>query len=100
MKLRKDEIRAGGKRGWLTFARMAAGQPVWTAKLTGPNGGDIFPELSCADVKAISGGILISGLVVRYSQAAPERQTWYCEPIEAPHEERPSDGRPRAGRRG
>lgn len=82
VKLRKDEIRASGKRGWLTFAKMRVGQPVWTAKLTGPHGGNILPELCYANVKAISRGILISGLIVRHTQAQPERQTWYCEPIE------------------
>lgn len=103
-KLTKDEIRAGGKRGWLTFMKMPAGQPVWTAKLTGPNGGNVLPELMSATVTGVSGGILIQGLVERRGQIAPVRQAWYCEPTEVPKgfapDGRPFDGRPRDGRRG
>jgi hypothetical protein len=98
-KLPKNEVRAGGKRGWLTFARMPAGQPVWTAKLSGPHGGDIFPELSCARVTAISEGIVIAGLVLRPGEIQPTRQAWYCMPAEAPPDEVPP-ARMRPGRRG
>ena len=103
-KLPREQIRAGGKRGWLTLMRMPAGQPVRTAKLTGPNGGDILPELICADVTAISGGLVIKGLIQRPGEPMPERQAWYCEPTDPPEgwarDGRPVDGRPRVGRRG
>lgn len=103
-KLPKEEIRAGGKRGWLTFMKMPAGQPVWTAKLTGPNGGNVLPELMSATVTGISDGILISGHVERRGEPLPVRQTWYCKPTEPPEgwtsDERPNDGRPKPGRRG
>jgi hypothetical protein len=53
-KLPKDHIRAGGKPDWLTFMRMPAGLPVWTAELAVPNGGNVLPEFTWAHVIGVS----------------------------------------------
>jgi hypothetical protein len=82
VKLPKDEVRAEEKRGWLTFARMPAGQPVWTARLTTPGGTSILPDLECASVRHVERGLLIQGLV-RQSAASTlghVRQAWWCVP--------------------
>jgi hypothetical protein len=82
VKLPKNEVRAGGKHGWLTFARMPAGQPVWTARLTTSGGASILPDLECANVRHVERGLLIQGLVRQAPRAGTGhvRQAWWCVP--------------------
>lgn len=97
VKLPKGEIPAGAKRGWLTFTRMPAGQPVWTARLVSSKGAAVLPELHCARVQHVERGILIRGLLMP-TPTTPVPQAWWCEPDPNPPATQPPPGT-REGRR-
>lgn len=97
-RLPKEAVRAGGKRGWLTFSKMPAGQPVMIARVSGQGGGEVYPQLAHATIKVVDGGILIQGWVMGGGNQV--RQSWWCEPCTAEGLERPANARPKDGRRG
>jgi hypothetical protein len=101
VKLAREQIRQGGRRGWLTFTRMPAGQPVWIARCTTTTGHSALPEMSSATVRRVQGGILITGFVRdarRSTTAVP--QAWWCVPDPEPPDLPPPNALPADGRRG
>lgn len=83
-KLSREEVRASGRRGWFTFTRMPAGQPVWTARLTGERGGNALPELTSATIVTVErGGLLVRGFELEIGRLMPQPQAWWCvaEPV-------------------
>ena len=101
VKLAREQIRQGGRRGWLTFTRMPAGQPVWIARCTTTSGHSALPEMSSATVRRVQGGILITGFVRdarRSTTAVP--QAWWCVPDPEPPDAPPPNALPADGRRG
>lgn len=81
-RLERAQVRAAGRRGWLTLLRMPAGQPVLEAHLTNESGRQVFASITNAQVKTIDkGGILISGFLDSVSMQ-PVRQAWWCVPCQ------------------
>lgn len=99
-KLPREQVQDGARRGWLTFTRMPAGQPVWTARLTAPSGASALPDLECAAVRHIERGIMVQGLVRLRGGSVHVRQAWWCVPDPDPPTGPPPDTVPPPGRRG